>query len=99
MKQKIYLINKVFISDGLIETEAETYATEKERDVAWNQLLHSHNNMIIECFELDLNNISDDYVYDWGDEELEFYCINDPDMHHDYFVKDETTIEVPNETR
>lgn len=98
MKQKIYLINKVFIADGLIESETEAFATEQERDKAWNKLLHSHNNMIIECFNLDLNHIPIDYVYDWDDEELEFYCSDDPDMHHDYFTKDETTIEVQNET-
>lgn len=95
---KIYLINKVFVRDGLIETETEAFATKQKRDNAWNQLLHSHNNMITEWFGLDLNNIPDDYAYDWGDEELEFYCTDDPDMHHDYFIKSETTIGVPNET-
>lgn len=97
MRQKIYLIKKVFITDGLIEPETEAFATEQQRDNAWNQLVHSHNNMVIESFDLDLNHIPSDYVYDWGNEELEFYCTDDPDMHHDYFVKDEVTIEVQNE--
>lgn len=50
--------------------------------------------MVIDCFGLDLNHIPDEYCYDWGNTELEFYCQDDPDMHHDYFVKSESTIEV-----
>ena len=41
-----------------------------------------------------INKISNEYYYDWGNIELEFYCQDDPDMHHDYFVKSESTIEV-----
>lgn len=94
MRKNIFLINKVFISDGIIETDTEVFDNEKDREKAWNSLLHFHNNMVIDCFGLDLNHIPDEYCYNWGNTELEFYCQDDPDMHHDYFVKSESTIEV-----
>lgn len=94
MKQKLFLIVKTFIYDGLIEPDTEVYTTKEERDKAWDSLVLSHNNMVIDCFGIELNHIPEEYYYEWGNDELEFYCHDDPEMHHDYFVKSETTIEV-----
>lgn len=94
MKKKIYLIKKATVSDGLLETDTEVYNTEQERDTAWNELVHSHNNMVQECFDIRLSDFDweDDYHYEWNDTELEFYCKEDVDMHHDYYSKGEDTI-------
>jgi hypothetical protein len=94
MKKKVYLIKKANVSDGLLETDTEVYNTEQERDTAWNELVHSHNNMVQECFDIRLSDFDweDDYHYEWNDTELEFYCKEDVDMHHDYYSKGEDTI-------
>ena len=94
MKKKIYLIKKATVSDGLLEIDTEVYNTEQERDTAWNELVHSHNNMVQECFDIRLSDFDweDDYHYEWNDTELEFYCKEDVDMHHDYYSKGEDTI-------
>lgn len=98
MKRKIYLINKVFISDSIIDTDADAFYTKEERDKEWNRVVHSHNNLIIDNYGIDLNYIPKGYFYNWDNESLEFFDQLDLDVHHDYFVKAETTIEVPNET-
>ena len=94
MKKKVYLIKKANICDGLIETDTEVYNTEQERNEAWNVLVHDHNNMIQDSYDIRLSDFDweDDYYYEWNDEELEFYCKEDADMHHDYYKKDEDTI-------
>ena len=94
MKKKIYLINKTNVSDGLLEVATETYNTIEERDEAWNRIVHDHNNMIQDSYDIRLSDFDweEDYYYEWNDEELEFYCKEDPDMHHDYYKKDEDTI-------
>lgn len=91
---KVYCIKKVYISDGLPELDTEVYATEEARDKAWNVLVHDHNNMIQEAFDIRLS-YSDwegEYYYNWDDKELEFYCKADATMHHDYFEKSEETV-------
>lgn len=98
MKEKVYLINKVSINDGLIETDTDIFRTEEERDREWNRVVLSHNNSIIETYDIDLNHIPKIYFYDWNDESLEFLDQTEPDMQHDYFVKSEATIEVRDET-
>lgn len=94
MKKKVYLIKKVNVSDGLLETDTEVYNTEQERDTAWNVLVHDHNNMIQDSYDIRLSDFDweDDYHYEWNDSELEFYCKEDVDMHHDYYSKGEDTI-------
>ena len=94
MEKKIYLINKTNVSDGLLEVAAETYNTREERDEAWNRLVHDHNNMIQDCYDIRLSDFDweNDYHYEWNDNELEFYCKEDPDMHHDYYKKDVDSI-------
>lgn len=96
MEKKIYLINKSNVSDGLLEVSTETYNTREERDEAWNRLVHDHNNMIQESYDIRLSDFDweDDYHYEWNDNELEFYCKDDPDMHHDYYKKDVDSIMV-----
>lgn len=95
MKRTIYCIKKVYISDGMPELDTEVYATEEERDNAWNVLVHDHNNMIQDAFDIRLSDHDweEDYYYEWSDQELEFYCKEDADMHHDYFVKSDETLE------
>ena len=91
MIKKMYIINKVNISDGLIDTSSEVYNTKEERDKAWNILVHDHNELIRDayCYETkELDELIDDYHYEWDDNELEFYCKDDPDMHRDYYKKD-----------
>lgn len=97
MKEKVYLINKVFIQDGAIDTDTEAFYTKEERDREWNRLVLSHNNLIIEDYNIDLNYIPEAYFYDWNDESLEFLDQAEPNMRHDYFVKSEATI-CPKET-
>ena len=94
MEKKIYLINKTNVSDGLLEVSTETYNTREERDEAWNRLVHDHNNMIQDSYDIRLSDFDweDDYYYEWNDNELEFYCKDDPDMHHDYYKKDVDSI-------
>jgi hypothetical protein len=94
MKKKVYLIKKANVSDGLLETDTEVYNTKQERDTAWNELVHSHNDMVQECFDIRLSDFDweDDYHYEWNDTELEFYCKKDVDMHHDYYSKGEDII-------
>lgn len=94
MEKKIYLINKTNVSDGLLEVSTETYNTREERDDAWNRLVHDHNNMIQDAYDIRLSDSDweEDYFYQWNVEELEFYCKEDSDMHHDYFLKSEETI-------
>lgn len=95
MKQlRLYCIKKVWISDGIIESDVELYRTKMDRDKAWNILVHDHNNMIQDSFDIRLSDFDweDDYYYEWNDEELEFYCKEDADMHHDYFVKCEELV-------
>ena len=92
--EKVYIIKKVWISDGMPELDTEVYDTKELRDEAWNYLVHDHNNMIQEAFDIDLSDDSynDDYHYEWDDHELEFYCRDDHSMHHDYFIKDVVVI-------
>lgn len=92
MKQKIYLINKVFIEDGVIDIDTEAFYTKEERDKEWQRVVNSHNNLIIDNYDIDLNYIPEEYFYDWNDESLEFLDQTEPDMRHDYFVKSEATI-------
>lgn len=89
MNIKLYTIEKVFITEGLIDTETEIYNTEKERDGAWNVLIHDHNEMVRESFGINLNkkNYEKEYHYEWNDNMLEFYCRNDVYMHRDFFKK------------
>ena len=96
MEKKIYLINKTNVSDGLLESSTETYNTRDERDEAWNILVHDHNNMIQDSYDIRLSDFDweDDYYYEWNDNELEFYCKDDLEMHHDYYKKDVDSIMV-----
>jgi hypothetical protein len=98
MKKKVYLIKKANISEGLIETDTEVYNTEQERDRAWHQLVHDHNEMIRDCYcdehryLEDIINSQDEYHYEFDDNHLEFWCKDDPEMHTDYYDKGEDTI-------
>lgn len=101
MKKKVYLINKINITDGLIESDAEVYYTEQERDRAWHILTHDHNEMIRDCYcdedHRDLNDLDkDEYHYEWDNNHLEFWNRYDPEMHTDNYTKSEDTIEISN---
>jgi hypothetical protein len=87
--EKVFLIKRTFVSEGLVETDVDVYATEEKRDEAWNALVLSHNNMMIDCHEMDLNHINEDeWFYEWGDKELTCYDAQDPTAEAYYFAKD-----------
>lgn len=95
MLRNMYTINYVTISDGIISTSSDVFNTKEERDAAWHRVVHDHNEMVRDCFDLDLNsNYEDEYYYEWNDNELEFYDKADPDMHRDYYIKDYCEVEV-----
>ena len=98
MLKKIFLINKLFISDGNQELQTMCYGSQDERDNAWNELIETHNEMIKNSFcdeeHPTLESLNDDYEYNYGDNELEFYSRIDKEMHHDYFCKDIDEINV-----
>lgn len=86
-KVKLYCIKKVWISDGLISSDVELFRTKMDRDKAWAVLVHDHNNMIQEAYNIDLSDYSyeEDYYYEWSQESLEFYDKAEPECHHDLF--------------
>jgi hypothetical protein len=94
MEKKVYLIKKINITEGLIETNTEVYSTEKERDDAFLSLINMHNDMIKDSYcdedneELD----KEEFHYEWDNDHLEFWNKHDPEMHTDYYDKDEDTI-------
>ena len=97
--KEVYLIKKGGISDGNLGLDTEVYDTEKERDIAWEALVHCHNEMIIDCYcdedHRDLNDLDkDEFHYEFDDKHLEFWCKSDPEMHTDYYEKDTDTIQV-----
>lgn len=98
---KVYCIKKLYISDEgrpdyniTPEFVVETYKTKESRDKAWNKLVHDHNNMIQDVYEIDLNDLSYEeyYYYDWNDHMLIFYDKFEPTSHYDYFEKSEETL-------
>lgn len=91
---KVYCIKKVYISDDLPELDTEVYATEEARDAAWHRLVHDHNNMIQDAYNIDLNNSNyeKDFHYDWDNQTLTFYDKVEPTCHYDYFEKSEETL-------
>jgi hypothetical protein len=96
MKKKVYLIKKLCTTDGLIETNTEVYATEKERDDAFLSLIDTHNEMIRDAYCDDGNEELDkeEFHYEWDNDHLEFWNKHDPEMHTDYYDKDEDEIEI-----
>ena len=87
--EKVFLIKRTFVTEGVVETDVDTYATEELRDKLWNELVLSHNNMMIECHDMDLNHINgDEWFYEWSDKELVCYDMRDPTAEAYYFEKD-----------
>lgn len=92
--KKVYLIIKVKMFENIFETSTEVFATREQRDAAWQDLVKLHNEMIADAYELDLNSdYSGEFYYEWNSSELEFYNINDPELHRDYYKKDIAYIE------
>lgn len=88
-KTKVYLIKRTLVTEGLMETDVDTYATEELRDKKWNELVLSHNNMMIDCHEMDLNHIDEnEWYYEWNDKELVCYDVRDHEAEAYYFEKD-----------
>lgn len=88
-KTKVYLIKRTFVTEGLVETEVDCYETEEKCNEAWNSLVLSHNNMMIDCHEIDLNHIDEnEWYYDWNDKELTCYDKREPEAEAYYFEKD-----------
>lgn len=91
---KVYVIKKLFITDMMPELEVETFKTFKARDKAWQRLVHDHNNMIQDAYEVDLNDSSyeEKFYYEWDDSTLIFYDKIEPTSHYDFFEKDEEVV-------
>ena len=91
---KVYVIKKLFITDMMPELEVETFKTSKARDKAWQRLVHDHNNMIQDAYEVDLNDSSyeEKFYYEWDDNSLVFYDKIEPTCHYDFFEKDEEVV-------
>ena len=89
VREKVYLIKRVFVSESAVESCVDVYGTEELRDEAWNRLVHSHNNMMIDAHGLDLNHINyEEWYYNWDDQSLVCYDEQDPDAEGYYFEKD-----------
>lgn len=90
---KVFVIKKLFITDMMPELEVETFKTSKARDKAWQRLVHDHNNMIQDAYDINLNDIDNsDYYYEWNDYTLIFYDRAEPSCHYDFFEKDEEVV-------
>lgn len=88
-RKKVFMIKRTFINEGGVETFVDLYESEEMRDAHWNALVLSHNNMVIDCYEVDLNHIDEtSFYYEWGDDSLTFYDKEDPDIKQEYFEKD-----------
>ena len=93
----IYIIKKVFVTEGEIEQEVEAYSTEEDRDQAWEDLIKQHNAMMEEChgwdFDADEDEPIPDFEYSWDSQSLSCYNAFDPTEEGYYFHKDKIELQ------
>ena len=93
-KKKVFMIKRTFINEGEVETLVDLYESERKRDEGWNKLVLSHNNMVIDCYGVDLNHIDETtFYYEWGNDSLTFYDKEDPSIEQTFYEKDWAYIE------